>query len=135
MTPTLQTPRLVLLETCHVRASSILGPTRCIYVNAWDRRDPAPCLITASLLLAATRDGEWVLSHVLIADEERRRGYATELVAFYEERLGRLGACWVTEGGEKFAAAYVDRFGPRPHWQIGKDPAIERLLERMGVTS
>ena len=97
----LETDRLTLLECAHTR-KSVVGPLQCVCVNAWRKGDICPSLLMASVLLVSTRNG-WVLSHILIADEARCEGFATELVRFYELRLGGLGACWASEAGAAFA--------------------------------
>lgn len=122
---TLTTKRLTLLESAHTR-----GGFRCVVINAWLTSGRFPSLIVGTVLLVNLRE-KWLLSHLLIEDEARRNGFATEIVRFYEERLGGLDAAWVSDSGEAFGLEYVARFGPRPNWQIGKDPAVEAAIEKL----
>lgn len=123
------TTRLQLIETRHVRRTDA-GRFDCLCVNAWERDDLIPTLLVASALLVEL-DGRWLLSHLMVEDDCRRRGFATELVRFYEERLGELPAGWVSDAGAAFARSYIMRFGPRPHWQIGASPAAEQAWEQL----
>lgn len=128
---TLKTQRLILLETPHFR-QSISGKIKCVLVNAWMESDVFPSLIVGTLLLVELPDA-WLISHLLIEDESRNNGFATEIIRFYEDRLGKLSAAWVSDSGEAFARRYAEKFGPRPHWQIGKDPEMDKLLAEMKV--
>lgn len=102
----LQTARLDLCEV-RVQRDTLLGPMPCMFVTAIGRDDPFPTLITASLLFVEM-EGRWMLGHLLIEDDDRRKG---------------------------FARRYVARFGPRPHWQIGPDIRADRLMEVIRAAS
>ena len=121
--------RLEYVERAVTR-DTVLGPMPCVLVTALGRDDPMPVMVTATVLLVDNR-GEWLLSHLLVEDESRRQGFAAEVVAFYEQRLGPLPAAWVSPAGEAFARRYVERFGPRPHWQIGRRAVFNEVARRM----
>ena len=123
----LHTDRLTILETAHNRAAP-WGACRCVAFVAWVGDEPAPACLAASGLLVDTPAG-WVLSHLLVDDEARGLGFGTEIVRFYEDRLGVLGACWASAAGAAFGHRYTQRFGARPHWgfspAVGFDKAVE----------
>lgn len=107
----------------------MFGPVECLAVTAWGKDEPAPMCITAAMLLVYMGNAGWLLSHILIEDDDRRKGYATELVRHYEQRFGQLGACWASKEGAAFAKAYQRKWGPRPHWKIAPPPVDKRILE------
>jgi GNAT superfamily N-acetyltransferase len=126
---TLQTKRLSVLEASHVMPT-MFGPMRCVCANAWMRTDRFPSLLVASLLLVEVgrKNRRWLLSHILVEDESRRQGFATELLEFYEDRLGTVDACFASESGVGFAKSYIDKHGPRDTWRIVPTEESEALL-------
>jgi GNAT superfamily N-acetyltransferase len=129
-TPFLKTDRLTLLENLHIR-KTLVGSLRCGIVNAWCSDDLFPTLIVANLLLVEMGGDRWLISHLLIEDEARRHGYGSEIIRFYEDRLGSLDACWCSDSGTAFAKSYVAKFGPRPTWQIGVSEQGERFYQQV----
>jgi hypothetical protein len=126
------TDRLTILETRHRRSVPWgTGATDCVAFNAWQTNDTSPtCLVGSGLLVAlGTKGRRWLLSHLLITDEARRCGFATEIVRFYEDRLGELDACWATDAGVAFARRYMDRFGHRA-WRMFPPTGLHREIER-----
>jgi hypothetical protein len=130
VTPTrlIHSARLEYVETTVMRPTP-LGPSRCVLVNALIREEPVPTLAVVTAMLSRVSN-EWLLCSLMIEDEARRCGFATEVVRFYEDRLGHFGAAWVSDVGEAFARSYTARFGPRPLWQIGLNPVHEAAIAR-----
>lgn len=122
----LHTERLTIMETPHIR-DGMLGPLDCVAFNVWCKGEQFPSIFAASGLLVDLSRQNWLLSYIQTEDEGRRLGFATEIVRFYEERLGSLDACWASDSGAAFARRYVERFGPRPRWQIGTTEEVEQL--------
>lgn len=122
-----QTKRLRLFETTH-RPNTIIGPIECVNVTALRLDDPMPIFIAVAALFCQTPDGKWVLQHIMVEEEERRRGFAEEVVSHYEQRLGSLGGAFVSDSGEAFAKAYIAKHGARPRWQVGPNVALDALL-------
>lgn len=126
MSEPIKTERLDLYEHTIMRATAF-GRLPCVLFTAMPNDDGFPTLIVGSGFLIRMK-GEYLLSHLLIEDEGRRMGFATEIVRFYEDRLGKVSACWASESGMAFGRDYIERFGPRPHWRTEHDPRVEALI-------
>jgi len=125
---------LEYVESGQIRAS-IIGPQKCINIVAYPKGDKISTMIALAAPLIEMADNRILLSHIIVEDEMRRFGICTEFVRFYEDRLGQLDACWVSKTGIAFAKKYVERFGPRPHWQIGENPAHKDFLDALMARS
>lgn len=127
---TLLRSAMLTIQESDCAADPLVGDRGVIF-NAWPEDGPPLCCLAAQGLLVHAGDDVWILSHLMVDDCVRRSGVATDLVRFYEQRLGALGACWVSEEGMAFARRYIERFGPRPLWQIGAAPHIERMAKEL----
>lgn len=128
----IESKRLSVLET-NLTRKTLLGPMECVVFNVWRKDEPLPVMLTASGMLVKVGQpkSRWLLSHVMVEDEDRRLGIATEIVLFYEDRLGEIDACWASDTGAAFAQRYIERHGPRPHWRVGVSEEVEKLRQRM----
>jgi hypothetical protein len=120
----MKTDRLNIVETPTVM-SCLAGRFDCVIVNATEASPIAPSFVAASMLLVRLKPDLWMLQHLLVEDDLRRNGFGTELIRFYQDRLGPMPAAWVSDSGIAFARAYVAKHGDQPHWQIGQQPDHE----------
>lgn len=78
-----------------------------------------PLLMVGTMLLHDSPRG-WMISGIVIDDDDRRRGFATEAVDWARREFGPLGAAWASESGRAFARVYERTRGPQP-WKICTD--------------
>lgn len=97
-----------------------------MHINSYWDGDPCPLLVYGVAMMMRIRR-KWVLNHLLVEDEYRRRGVGSSILLDLENRYGQFGAAWISDSGVAFAKAFVRRHGERP-WQIGGDPAIDAML-------
>jgi hypothetical protein len=111
--------RTILVERTGVLGN--LGRIRVRYATWVPAADDAngPSGIVAAAVVVELAPGTWVLQHLLVADDERRKGWAMRIVESVErEHGGALAALWVTPPGKAFARGYVRKHGPRPLFRL-----------------
>ncbi len=97
-------------------AASIIGRAKCAAVFVHDTSPLGPFLL-ATVLMVRVGDS-WILQNILVDDEHRRQGLASEIVLGLEKMYGHFRAAFVSPDGEAFARKFVERNGAR-EWQIG----------------
>lgn len=124
-TQILPTKRMTIFIN-RVRTTTMLGDADMMVFTALAKDEPIPCMVHVSGLFLAV-GGQWCLQHVLVEDELRRNGYASEIIFAFEKMLGSFSACWATDYGKAFGAAFMKKHGQRP-WSIGLAPHLERAI-------
>ena len=108
-----------------VRNTPIYGDVDVEAVTCWMATDPVPTIIVATALLVKSKKTNlWVLNHLHVLPEFRRRDYASQILdqLVLLHGLENIGACWATPEGAKFAAAWkYKRSIDVPWWQIITD--------------
>lgn len=96
------------------------GRFRVRYIT-WVETPPqlAPSFPVAHVTLVEASPELWVLQHIIVDVEERRRGWAEKIMLAIEVEHGGVGALWVTPEGQAFARRFIERHGDRPIWRIG----------------
>lgn len=109
--------RVIVNET----TTRILGSKVRVRYLIYSRRfDDIPDIYAATVQLVEVDCGHWILHHIIVDDDDRRKGVATRIVQAIEKEHLTIGAAFCSDEGEAFARSYVTRFGVRPNWQIGK---------------
>ncbi len=108
-----------------VRNTAVFGDVTVEAVTCWMATDPVPTIIVATALLVKSKNTNlWVLNHLYVLPEFRRRDYASQILdqLVLLHGLENVGACWATPDGARFAAAWqYKRSTSVPWWQVITD--------------
>lgn len=116
-------------------ANCMLGKLRYRVLN-WMPADTnviTPSIVVATVVLVEIRPHDWILSHILIDDDVRRKGWGEKIVTAIQREHGDVGAAWCTDEGMAFARRFIAKHGPQPKWKIESCEDAARRRAMRGV--